>query len=218
MIPLGLVANLIDFILHLDKNLRLIIQNFGLWTYLILFLIIFAETGLVVTPFLPGDSLLFAAGSFAAIGAFNIMWLFLLLFSAAVLGDNLNYWIGNYIGPKIFKSKKNKFFNKEHLDKTRKFYEKYGTKAIIIGRFVPIVRTFSPFVAGVGRMKYSKFLAFDIFGGVLWVGLFTFGGYFFGNIPLVKNNFPFVIIAIIILSFVPILVEYWRHKKLKRTQ
>ena len=212
MIILGLVTNLVDFILHLDRHLSNLIQSYGSFTYFILFAIIFAETGFVVTPFLPGDSLLFAAGSFAAIGTFNITWLFILLFSAAVLGDNLNYWIGNYIGPKIFKRKKNIFFNKEYLDKTHKFYEKYGTKAVILGRFVPIVRTFSPFVAGVGRMKYSKFLAFDIFGGVLWVGLFTFGGYFFGNIPLVKNNFSFVIIAIIILSFVPILVEYWRHK------
>src|SRR3989344_4861428 len=212
---MGLINNLIDFILHLDKYLSIVIQNFGLWTYLILFLIIFAETGLVITPFLPGDSLLFAAGTFAAIGSFNVIILFIALLSAAVLGDTINYSIGKFLGSKAFK-KYPKIFKKEHLDKTNKFYEKYGAKTIVMARFVPIVRTFAPFVAGVGKMEYFKFLSYNIFGGILWVALFVFGGYFFGNIPIVKNNFPIVIIIIIIASFMPMVWEYWKHHKQKR--
>ena len=213
---MGFITNFIAFIFHLDKYLSIIIQNYGTLTYFILFAIIFAETGFVVTPFLPGDSLLFAAGSFAAIGAFNVILLFIILSSAAILGDNLNYFIGSYMGPKVFRYNNSRIFKKEYLNKTHAFYEKYGIKAVILARFVPIVRTFSPFVAGVGKMKYLEFLAFDILGGALWVGLFTFGGYYFGNIPFVKNNFSFVILMIIILSFAPILWEWWKHKKKKK--
>lgn len=214
---MGLINNLIDFILHLDKHLSLIIQNFGLWTYIILFLIVFAETGLVVTPFLPGDSLLFTTGTFAAIGSLNVLWLFIALGMAAILGDSLNYSVGKFLGDKAFE-KYPKIFKKEYIDKTQHFYEKYGAKTIVLARFVPIVRTFAPFVAGVGKMKYSKFLFYNVFGGILWVALFVFGGYFFGNIPIVKENFSIVILIIIILSFVPMVVEVWRHKKSKKNK
>src|SRR3989344_319875 len=209
---MGLINNLIDFILHLDKYLSIVIQNFGLWTYLILFLIIFAETGLVITPFLPGDSLLFAAGTFAAIGSFNVIILFIALLSAAVLGDTINYSIGKFLGSKAFK-KYPKIFKKEYLEKTENFYKKYGKKTIVLARFVPIVRTFAPFIAGVGKMKYANFLVYNIVGGIIWTALFIFGGYFFGNIPLVKNNFSLTILFIIILSFVPIIWEWRKHKK-----
>lgn len=202
----------INFFLHLDQSLGGIIQHYGTLTYLILFLIIFCETGLVVTPILPGDSLLFAAGTFAAIGSLNISLLFFLLWSAAVIGDNLNYWIGRYIGSKVFRQK-SRLFKKEYLDRTHVFYEKHGKIAIIIGRFMPIIRTFSPFVSGIGKMDYRKFLPFDILGGLLWVGLFTFGGYFFGNIPFVKENFSVVILAIVLLSISPAIIEYIRNRK-----
>ncbi len=208
---MGFINNFADFILHLDKYLSLIIQQFGIWTYLILFLIIFAETGLVVTPFLPGDSLLFAAGTFAAIGSLNVFALFIALLIAAILGDTINYSIGKFLGSKAFQ-RYPKIFKKEYLDKTHKFYEKYGAKTIVLARFVPIVRTFAPFVAGVGRMTYLKFLFYNVFGGILWVALFVFGGYFFGNIQWVKDNFSLVIIIIIILSFMPMVWEYWKHK------
>ncbi len=209
---MGLISSLIDFILHLDKHLSAIIQAFGPSTYIILFLIVFAETGFVVTPFLPGDSLLFAAGTFAAVGSFNVLALFFTLSAAAILGDTINYSTGKYLGSKAFQ-KYPKIFKKEYIDKTRRFYEKYGVKTIVLARFVPIVRTFAPFVAGVGKMKYPKFLFYNIFGGILWVALFVFGGYFFGNIPIVKNNFSAVIMAIIILSFMPMALEYWKHKR-----
>lgn len=212
---MGLISNLVDFILHLDKHLSAIIQAFGASTYLILFLIVFAETGFVVTPFLPGDSLLFAAGTFAAVGSLNVLVLFFTLSAAAIVGDTINYSTGKYLGSKAFQ-KYPKIFKKEHLDKTHKFYEKYGVKTIVLARFVPIVRTFAPFVAGVGRMSYFRFLFYNIFGGILWVALFVFGGYFFGNIPIVKNNFSVVIMIIIIASFMPMVWEYWKHKsKLK---
>ncbi len=213
---MGLINNLIDFILHLDKDLALIIQNFGIWTYAILFLIILAETGFVVTPFLPGDSLLFAAGTFAAIGSLNVLILFFLLALAAILGDTINYSIGKFLGAKAFE-KHPKIFKKEYIEKTHKFYEKYGPKTIVLARFVPIVRTFAPFVAGVGKMSYLKFLTYNIFGGILWVALFIFGGYFFGNIPIVKNNFSVVILIIIVASFIPMIVEIWRHYKTKKS-
>ena len=209
---MSFVNNFIDFILHLDKYLSVIIQNYGALTYLLIFLIIFAETGLVVTPVLPGDSLLFAAGTFAAIGSLNIFWLFIILSAAAILGDTINYSIGKFLGSKSFE-KYPKIFKKKYLDKTHKFYEKHGTKTIVLARFVPIVRTFAPFVAGVGKMRYFRFLVYNVVGGILWVALFVFGGYFFGNIPAIKNNFSLVILAIIILSFVPMVVEIWRHKK-----
>ena len=208
---MGLTNNLIDFVLHLDKHLSLIIQNFGSWTYLILFLIVFAETGLVITPILPGDSLLFAAGTFAAIGSFNVLLLLVLLSLAAILGDTINYSAGKFLGAKAFK-KYPKIFKKEYLDKTHKFYEKHGSKTIVLARFVPIVRTFAPFVAGVGKMNYFRFLAYNMIGGLLWVALFVLGGFFFGNIPVIKSNFSAAILAIIILSFIPMAVEIWKHK------
>ena len=211
---MGLLKTFIDFIIHLDKNLALIIQGFGIWTYLLLFLAVFAETGLVVAPFLPGDSLLFAAGTFAAVGSFNVMLLFAILCCASIAGDNLNYFVGRFAGKKIAKSK-NKFVKKEYIDKTHKFYAKYGAKTVVIARFMPIVRTFSPFVAGIGKMKYIKFLAYSIIGALLWVGLFVFGGYFFGNIPVIRNNFSITIMIIIILSITPAVIGYWRHKQQK---
>ncbi len=211
---MGLINSFIDFILHLDKYLSLIIQQFGIWTYFILFLIIFAETGLVVTPFLPGDSLLFAAGTFASLGSLNVIWLFITLLAAAILGDTINYSIGKFLGSKAFE-KYPRIFKKEYLDKTHNFYEKYGTKTIVLARFVPIVRTFAPFIAGVGKMTYFKFLFYNVFGGIIWVALFVFGGYFFGNMPVVKENFSFVILIIIIASFIPIVLEYWRHRRSK---
>jgi membrane-associated protein len=207
------LSKIIDFIIHLDTHLSDLIQTYGLWTYLILFVVIFCETGLVVTPFLPGDSLIFAAGTFAARGDLKVGWLFLVLAAAAVLGDTVNYWIGKIIGPKIFHKEKTRFFRKEYLDRTHEFYEKYGAETIIIARFVPIIRTFAPFVAGIGRMSYLKFISYNVIGGVGWVAIFTFGGYFFGNIPFVKNNFSIVIIAIILISLVPAVVEFLKHRK-----
>lgn len=207
------VSKIIDFVLHLDKHLSALIQTYGLWTYLILFAVIFLETGFVVTPFLPGDSLLFAAGAFAAGGALNVFWLFFLLGAAAVLGDTVNYWIGHFIGPKVFHREKTRFFKKEYLDRTHRFYEKYGPETIIIARFVPIVRTFAPFVAGIGSMSYWKFISYNVIGGVGWVAVFVFGGYFFGNIPFVRRHFSLVIIAIIIISLLPAVIEFIRHRR-----
>lgn len=202
----------VDIILHLDKHLGEIVQQYGPWIYAILFLIIFCETGLVVTPFLPGDSLLFAIGALAATGSLNLALILLLLTVAAVLGDTVNYWAGNLIGPKVFKTN-SRFLNRKHLEKTHEFYERYGGKTIIIARFVPIVRTFAPFVAGVGKMSYAKFMSFNIFGGILWVGLMTIAGYFFGNLPFVKKNFSLVILMIIFLSILPGIIEYLRERK-----
>jgi membrane-associated protein len=212
------LSRLLDFVLHLDKHLSSLIQTYGLWTYLILFAIIFLETGLVVTPFLPGDSLLFAAGTFAATNTLNVLWLFVLLSAAAILGDTVNYWIGHFVGPKVFHQEKSRFFKKEHLDRTHRFYEKYGAETIIIARFVPIIRTFAPFVAGIGRMSYWKFISYNIIGGIGWVALFVFGGYFFGNIPFIKRNFGLVIIAIIVVSTIPAVVEFYRHRRSSRHQ
>ncbi|MHB8056077.1 MAG: DedA family protein [Candidatus Aminicenantales bacterium] len=210
------IAKVVDFVLHLDKYLNGLIQAYGFWTYVILFVVIFCETGLVVTPFLPGDSLIFAAGAFAAAGSLRVGWLFLILATAAVLGDTANYWIGKIVGPKVFTKEKSRIFKKEYLDRTHRFYEKYGMETIIIARFVPIVRTFAPFVAGIGRMSYGKFLSYNIIGGVGWVALFTFGGFFFGNIPFVRNHFSLVVIAIILISLVPILWELLKHLREKR--
>jgi membrane-associated protein len=210
---MDLIHFFVDFFLHLDRHLAEVIQAYGTWTYALLFTIIFMETGFVVTPFLPGDSLLFAAGSFAALGALDVGVLFALLWAAAVLGDNLNYAIGHYLGPKVFHYERSRFFNPDHLRKTHRFYEKYGVKTIIIARFVPIVRTFSPFVAGVGAMRYPRFLAYDVVGGLLWVGVCLFSGYFFGNLPLVKKNFSLVIVAIVLVSVMPAVVEYVRHRR-----
>ena len=210
-----LLKKLFDFVMHLDIHLRALIQTYGLWTYFILFVVIFCETGLVVTPFLPGDSLIFAAGTFAAAKALNVWLLFLILSAAAVIGDTANYWIGKIVGPKVFHKEKTRFFKKEYLDRTHEFYEKYGAKTIIIARFVPIIRTFAPFVAGIGKMTYGKFLSYNVIGGVGWVAIFTFGGYFFGNIPFVKKNFSIVIIAIILISLVPAVLEVLKHRKKK---
>lgn len=208
-----LLKNFADIFLHLDDYLSQIIRNFGLWTYLILFVMIFCETGLVVLPFLPGDSLLFAAGAFAAAGAFNKWILFASLSIAAVAGDTVNYWIGNYAGSKVFHYENSKFFKKEYLERTHKFYEKYGGKTIIIARFIPIIRTFAPFVAGIGAMTYWRFLLYNVVGGISWIAVFVFGGYYFGNIPIVKRNFTSVILAIIILSTMPGVIEYIRHRR-----
>jgi len=211
-----LIRKLIDFVLHLDKHLSALIQTYGIWTYLILFGVVFCETGLVVTPFLPGDSLLFAAGSFAALGALKVGWLFLILSAAAVIGDTVNYWIGYRVGPKVFSRENVRFFKKEYLDRTHEFYEKHGGKTIIIARFVPIIRTFAPFVAGIGKMSYGKFISYNVIGGISWVAIFVFGGYFFGNIPIVKKNFTIVIFMIILISLLPGVVEFLRQRGKKR--
>jgi len=207
-----LIKYLFDLFLHLDVHLNDIIIQYGTLTYIILFVVIFCETGLVFTPFLPGDSLIFAAATFAARGSFNINYLFLTLALASILGDTSNYWIGHYIGPKIFHKENVRFLKKEYLDRTHTFYERYGGKTIIFARFIPIIRTFAPFVAGLGSMTYSKFVVFIIVGATAWVGIFAYGGYFFGNIEFVKHNFSVVIIAIICISLVPGLVGYFRHK------
>ena len=210
-----LINKIIDIALHLDRYLSAIIQQYGLWTYAILFAVIFIETGFVVMPFLPGDSLLFAAGTFAALGALKVGWLIALLAAAAIIGDTVNYWVGHFLGPKVFSKEKARFFKKEHLDRTHAFFEKYGGKTIIIARFVPIVRSFAPLVAGIGRMSYGKFIAYNVIGGVGWVVILTGAGYFFGNIPVVRKNFSLAILAIIALSTVPIVTEYLRHRKKK---
>ena len=207
-----LVKNFIELFLHLDKHLNVIIQNYGIWTYLLLFLIIFCETGLVVTPFLPGDSLLFAAGTFAALGSLEVAWLFVLLSGAAIGGDTVNYWIGHYVGPKVFHKEDVPFLNKEYLDRTHRFYEKHGGKTIIIARFIPIIRTFAPFVAGVGRMTYGRFISYNVFGGLAWIAIFLFGGYYFGNIPVVRRNFTLVILAIIFISVLPVVIEFLNQR------
>lgn len=207
------MGSLIDFALHLDKHLGLILESAGLWSYLLFFVVIFAETGLVVTPFLPGDSLVFTLGTLAATGSLNIGWLFVILTVAAVLGDSANYAIGKYFGSIILKKQGAWFLKKEHIDRTHRFYEKYGSKTIVLARFVPIIRTFAPFVAGVGRMSYPRFLTYNMAGGLLWITLFVFGGYFFGNIPVVRKNFGLVIIAIIIVSILPAVIEILKERR-----
>ncbi len=209
---MDLIRYAIDFVLHLDVHLDELIRNYGAWTYGILFFIVFLETGFVVTPFLPGDSLLFAVGTFAARGSFDLYLAMLLLSVAAVLGDTVNYWIGWWVGPKVF-HQESRFLNRKYLQRTHEFYERYGGKTIIIARFVPIIRTFAPFVAGIGTMSYGKFIAYNVIGGVGWVVSITLAGYFFGNIPIVKNNFTFVIFAIIFISILPGIIEYIRHKR-----
>jgi membrane-associated protein len=206
------VQSVMDLFLHLDDHLSQIIARYGVWTHLILFLIVFAETGLVVTPFLPGDSLLFAAGTFAALGSLDVWLVVALLIGAAILGDTVNYWVGAWIGPRAF-SGNVRFLRKDYLDRTHAFYEKHGGKTIILARFVPIIRTFAPFVAGVGAMSYPKFITYNIVGAVLWVGLFVPAGYFFGNIPAVRENFTVVILAIIAISVVPIALEAIRARR-----
>jgi membrane-associated protein len=213
-----LLRLVVDWVLHLDTHLDALIQGYGVWTYLILFVIIFCETGLVATPFLPGDSLLFAVGTFAARGSLDLTAVLLLLALAAVLGDTANYWIGFAVGPKVFHQEGVRFLNKKYLDRTHEFYERHGGKTIIIARFVPIIRTFAPFVAGIGRMSYGRFIAYNVFGGVGWVALLLLGGYFFGNIPLVRRNFSIVIMAIIVISILPGVVEFLRQRRLGRYQ
>ena len=210
---MDIIIYFVDFFIHLDKYVPVIIQSFGIWAYVLVFLAIFCETGLVVTPILPGDSLLFALGSFAAIGALNIEVLLILLCIAAIAGDTVNYAIGHFIGPKVFHFEDSRFFKKKYLERTHQFYEKHGGKTIIIARFMPIIRPFAPFVAGIGAMSYSHFILYNIVGGIACVCLFLLGGYFFGNIPVVKNNFTLVIIAIVILSVTPGFIEYWRQKR-----
>ena len=207
-----LLKDFADILIHLDKYLDSIIRSYGSLTYGILFLIVFCETGLVITPILPGDSLLFATGTFAALGSLDLSLIIILLSIAAIAGDTVNYWIGYLVGPKVFSKEKSRLFNKEYLDRTHHFYQKYGGKTIIIARFIPIIRTFAPFVAGVGRMKYKRFIIYNILGGIGWIVTFVLGGYFFGNIPLVKNNFALIILAIIIISILPAIIEYLRQR------
>ena len=207
-----LFKQILDLFLHIDKNLLVLIQNFGGWSYGILAGVVFMETGLVVTPFLPGDSLLFAAGALAALGAFNVVFLYILLFCAVLLGDNVNYWFGRFIGPRAFDGRI-KFLKKEYLEKTETFYEKHGAKSVILARFVPIVRTFAPFVAGVGKMNYFEFLMFSLIGAFGWVTLFIWGGYFLGNLPFVKENFHYMVLLIIFVSVLPIVWEIIKNKK-----
>ncbi len=207
-----LIQQIIDFILHIDVHLQGIISTYGVWTYAILFIIIFSETGLVVAPFLPGDSLLFAAGAFAATGSLDAVWLFVLLSIAAITGNIVNYSIGYYLGPNIMQKKNLRFINKDYLERTHKFYEKHGGKTMVIARFVPIIRTFAPFVAGIGFMKYGRFMFFNVVAGIAWVGIFVFGGYYFGNLPAVKNHFTLVIVAIIVISVLPAVFEFLRHR------
>jgi len=207
------IKDFIDLFLHLDTHLQTVIQSYGTWTYVILFLIIFCETGLVVTPILPGDSLLFAAGAFAATGSLDLAWLLILLTVAAVLGDAINYAIGHFMGPKVFSQPDSRFLKREYLDRTHQFYEKYGGKTIIIARFVPIVRTFAPFVAGVGSMTYAKFASYNVIGGLLWVGVCVLAGYAFGNIPVVQENFTLVILGIIFVSILPGIFEFLRQRQ-----
>lgn len=206
-----LITTLIDFIIHIDEYLAVIISDYGTWTYAILFLIVFAETGFVVTPFLPGDSLIFAAATFAAKGVLNPWILFLVMATAGIIGDGVNYAIGHYIGPRVF-TEDVRFLKREYLDRAHEFFEKHGGKAIFLARFVPIIRTFVPFVAGAGAMNYSKFVVFNVVGAIVWVGSFDILGYFFGNIPAVEENFSLVIIGIIIVSVIPAVIEYFKAR------
>lgn len=209
-----IIPYLIDLFLHLDKHLSAIITQVGIWTYFPLFFIIFLETGLVITPFLPGDSLLFAAGALVSLHntPLNIFVLYVVVALAAVLGDTANYWIGYQVGPRVF-TEKVPFLKKEYLDRAHHFYEEHGNMTIFLARFVPIIRTFAPFVAGIGRMSYGQFISYNIFGGVLWAALFTFGGYFFGNIPFIQNHFSLVVVAIVIISLIPAVIEFFNSKK-----
>lgn len=205
------MTELISFIFHVDEHLKEIIATYGTWTYLILFVIVFLETGVVVTPFLPGDSLLFAAGTFAGLGSLNVVLLIVLLAGAAILGDTVNYWIGHFVGPRAF-SGNIRFLKKEYLERTHAFYEKHGGKTIILARFIPIIRTFAPFVAGIGAMTYPKFVLYNVVGGIVWVTLFTTGGYFFGTLPIVQRHFELVVIAIIAISVMPMGIEMLRSR------
>ncbi len=205
--------DLIEYLLHFDEHLQNIISFFGYYTYLIIFLIIFAETGLVIIPFLPGDSLLFIIGTLAGGGYLDIILVYITLLAAAIIGDTVNYWIGHHIGAKVFSNENSKIFNKSYLEKTREFYEKHGGKTIILARFLPIIRTFAPFVAGIGKMHYRTFFIYNVVGGFLWVTSLTFAGYFFGGLEIIKNNFEYATIGIILLSIVPMILEFIKHKQ-----
>ncbi len=214
-----LLAQFIDIVLHLDKHLALLVQQYGTWIYAILFLIIFCETGLVVTPFLPGDSLLFVAGALAATGGMDIQILIAVLLSAAIIGDNVNYWIGRWVGGKVLHwGEGSRFFNRAAYDRTHAFYEHYGPMTMTIARFIPLVRTFAPFVAGVARMGYPRYFAFDLLGGVVWVFSLTLAGYWFGNLPVVKNNLTVVILGIIAISVTPMVIGWLRHRRAAASQ
>jgi membrane-associated protein len=213
---LDLLAGLLDLLLNLDRHLAWLVSNYREWIYVILFAIIFCETGLVVTPFLPGDSLLFVAGTLAAAGDMYVHGLFAALATASFLGDNTNYWIGRYVGPRVFRVERSRLFNPAHLERTQRFYEKYGAKTIFLARFMPIVRTFAPFVAGIGRMRYGTFLFYSFSGSIAWVGSLTYAGYYFGNVPVVKQNLTLVIAVIVLLSISPAIIEYLRHRAGKR--
>ena len=215
---MDVIMLLIDFVLHIDRHLRALCTDYGTWVYVILFVIVFCETGLVVTPFLPGDSLLFAVGSMAAIGALDLVGVMLILIVAAILGDTVNYSAGHYVGPKVFHEEHGRFLNKEYLLRTHRFYERHGGKTIVIARFLPIIRTFAPFVAGIGSMSYPRFLFFNVFGGILWVLLFVLSGYWFGNMPVVQKNFSLVIIALVLIPAIPSVVEVVRIQMARRRQ
>lgn len=206
------IVKFINLFIYLGEHLNWTIQNYGVWTYLLLFLIIFCETGLVITPILPGDSLLFATGAFAAMGSLKVGWLFAILSMAAVAGDTVNYWIGYFVGPKVFHREKVRFLNKKYLTRTHQFYEKYGGKTIVIARFVPIIRTFAPFVAGIGRMTYRHFITYNISGGIAWIAVFVFGGFYFGNLPFVRHHFTLIIYMIIVISILPGVIEFLRQR------
>lgn len=206
------ISSFFGLLTHLDQHLLSLLQNYGGWIYLILFLIIFCETGLVVTPFLPGDSLLFVTGTLAATGALNVQGVALLLMAASFSGDNSNYWIGRYLGPKVLRKEQSRFFNRSYLEKTQRFYEKHGGKTILVARFIPIIRTFAPFIAGIGRMRYLSFVLYSLGGSVFWISFFVFGGFYFGNVPLVKQNLTAFIVLIIIASILPGVVEYLRNR------
>jgi membrane-associated protein len=207
-----LIALLVDIFLHLDRYLGTFLHDYGLWVYLLLFVIIFAETGFVVTPFLPGDSLLFVAGTLAAGGGLEVQWLIPLLIAASFGGDNTNYWIGHHIGPRVFRRNGSRLLNHEHLDRTHAFYERHGGKTILLARFLPILRTFAPFVAGIGHMPYVRFLAFSLTGSVLWITLFVLAGYFFGHLPFVRQNLTLMMLGIIIISVLPGAIAWLRHR------
>ena len=209
---MDLILQFTDIVLHLDKHLAMLVQEYGIWIYAILFLIIFSETGFVVTPFLPGDSLLFVAGTLAALGDMDVTTLMIVMTTAAILGNTVNYSIGRYLGPKVFHWQDSRFFNKRALERTHAFYEKHGGKTIVISRFLPLFRTFAPFVAGIAAMTYARFTFFNVLGGVGWVGSLTLAGYWFGNLPVIKNNLTLVILAIIVLSLVPVAIGYLRHR------
>jgi membrane-associated protein len=212
-----LITNFIDIILNLDKHLVELVSRYGTFSYAILFAIIFCETGLVVTPFLPGDSLIFAVGALASTGALDVYTAAILLMLAAIIGDSTNYWIGYFVGPRVFSSESSRWLNRAHLERTHRFYEKYGVKTVVIARFMPIVRTFAPFVAGIGRMNYLRFLTFSVLGSFLWIGAFVTAGYLFGEIPVVKRNFTLVVLAIIFISLLPAVVEAVRARRQQKS-